>query len=175
MNARQILIDNLSIIGDWAIQRIITELKDQGRIIDVNTTGYDQTGEESLEYTIEEVNGVFTLNIIGNDYLLAMDEDQPARSINWNPEDIIEFGKRIYPGLSDSAVLGRLRGLKKLQQRVGSPTPQSYNYTKNGRRTNWTEYALTSQQDKIEQLLNLFAYSQALVDEAFIEFSRNVA
>ena len=153
---KEILEESMPRLGRFIIKKAIEEIKAQGHIIDINTAGFSETGEDSFEWQIEQFNDGLRLNIIANSYFLEMDTGTRAADINWRPEDMIEYGKAIYPGATEESILRRLTGLRNLQKVVGSPTRGAFNHTENGRRNNWIKYGIEDNEDEFIGILGLF-------------------
>ena len=169
---RQLLIENLSKIGPFLINKIITELKNQGHVINVRTPGFSQTGEDSFTFNISESGESLYLEISANSYIIDMDTGTPANEIDWDPLEMLEYGRIIYPGLSEGQIIGRLIGLRNRQRMEGSPTQAAFSHTMNGRRTNWSENFIKDDEQQLQNLLGLFEIIDRAVQDAIRELSQ---
>lgn len=159
------ILENAEVVGQWILDSFLQEAIDEGHIMDVQVRGYAETAEQSLEVDVTFIDGERTLyiDLIGNDYLLKMNEFQSGGSINWNPEDMLDYGRRIYPGLTRQATINKLKSLRTYQKIAGVPNQRSFNYSKNGRRASFLKAGILDKQDEIETIVDLHSFVQYVV------------
>jgi len=159
------ILSNAETVGKWILDSYLQEALDQGHILDVKVRGYGETAEQSLEVDVTYINSSKSLfiDLIGNDYLLDMQEFTSGSNINWEPEDMIEYGERIYPSLDRAQTISKLRALRNWQRVVGVPNRRSFNYSSNGRRNSFERFGIREKQDEIEKLTDISNFVRLIV------------
>lgn len=166
--ALELLDRNINAALNYAIEQFREELRQQG---------HRSSGrlEESFAKVIEiRFSGVVKGEIKAEEYGIYLDRGVPADRVNYNPKVLLPWIRRIRPGLSIREQISFAYAIRGKQRKTGTPTPGSFSFTKNGRRKNWVKAGIMNKQKRMNELINLAAFLQLLVEEELTGF-RNAA
>lgn len=132
--------------------------------------GHNASGKtlESFEVTDKLANGDLVIGLLTNDPAIYQDRGVRANRIRYNPEVLRSWAERIKPNASDREITSFIWAVRKTHEKEGMPSRGSFSFSDNGRRTEWTKFGVVDQEDKFVDLLNLFEYVEALIEEAFV-------
>ena len=106
--------------------------------------------------------------IMAEDYLLIVDEGVKASSVPFAGrgsggtsqyiQGLMDWADIIKPGLATRERINFVFAVANTQRRTGIPTPGSFRFSSNGRRTNWIEESFETKdaQDEFERIFDLF-------------------
>lgn len=143
---------------DFLVDKIKQEIEDQG---------HKATGSllESIETVIEETPDGFIGRILINDYAIILDKGVDRSRVPYSRgsgrktskyiDALIEWIGVIKPSLADSEKKSFAFAIAQKAKQEGHPTRNSFTYSKNGRRKEWSKYAIDKNINTFEELLEL--------------------
>ena len=161
-----ILIHNGEAVGELMKKFVIEELEQQGHIIDIPTPGFPESFKDSLEIKISETADSINIELWGNEYWIGFDQGVSSGNVNYDPLQMIEWAAIIKPEYDQARLVKYMVKLHEIQQKEGVPINAAYNpeYTKNGRRKSFTQYALVEKEDNFFDAINFMEFFQYTAD-----------
>ena len=145
------------VIGDYILQRLRTEIKDQG---------HELTGSlsRSLEYVVEQRVQGLLLTFFGNDYGAPLNTGVTAARIPYTPgvarapvskyiQGLIRFVE-LRMNLRGKEAVSVAFAIARTHKREGMPTRGSYRFSQNGRRTRWVDSVIDDDRATIEAFIS---------------------
>lgn len=143
---------------DFLIDKIKTEIEGQG---------HNASGKllNSIEKVIEETPNGFIGRIMINDYAIYLDKGVKPSRVPYTEgsgaktskyiDALVDWIKIIKPSLSEKERLGFAFGIARKAKKEGHPTRGSYKFSSNGRRKEWSKFAIDQNISSFEELLEL--------------------
>lgn len=129
---------------DVLIRRSIAEIKAQGH----TATG---RGIASFETQILPTMKGFIGNILVEDYMLFVDSGTRPHRPPFKA--IFDWAKVVKGGISDEEAKRFAWAVISTMEKVGIPSPGSYAYSSNGRRKEWSKFAIAAAESDIGKIL----------------------
>lgn len=157
---------NMIATANFIIDSAKRELEEQGH----KASG---SLEDSFEFKIVEDDDKVVLEIWANGYALELDRGIPADQISYTLDQLVDWIGHIKPEMSEVEAYRFAQNINVLHRTYGVPTPNSYSWSENGRRTGWIEFAIENKNNEIEAILDVIgSINQAInvvVDTAIAE------
>ena len=157
MDWRVILRRDVERAGLVYINESIKEIKDQG----YNSSG---KGVASLETEIEQLGLLeFKIIIKGIQYLIFLDTGTKP---HFPPvAEIFKWVQQKGLGGSRKERRSIAFAIATNQAKIGTPNPNSFKFSSNGRRKNWIEFAQLAAQGKVEPIFRGSEWARAFFDQ----------
>lgn len=92
---------------------------------------------------------------------------------HWPPfSAIYEWAKVVKRGEDDREIRSFSYAVQRTIAEQGTPTRGSFAYSRNGRRTEFSKFAIDNNQDQFKEILDLAAVFRVILDESSAEFLR---
>jgi len=133
-----------------ARDKVVKEITDQGhvasgKLIDIKI---------SVDYTTDEISAYLEME----DYAEKIDI---GGFLTAGYRTMLKWARMKEPGYTDSEQKALARG----SSRVTSPTTNAYSWTKNGRRTEWSKYALDNNINEIYKKIQVDKVLDAVIND----------
>lgn len=161
MTATQIIKTNLRLALNYQIKLSREELVEQGHYA---SGRLDRSFEARV--VMNAVDGLVG-QILTEDYGEALDTGVRAENIRYNPAVLLPWLRIVKKNLNDTARLRLAYAIKSTHTKEGMPSRGALAYSNNGRRTGWKAASIAAASDRIDEILGVQDYVEALIDEAF--------
>ena len=143
---------------DFLVEKIKEEIEGQG---------HRATGSllDSIEAQIEETPDGFIGRILINDYALILDRGVTANRVPFSSgsgartskyiDALIDWIKIIKPSLAERERKSFAFAIARKAKKEGHPTRNSFTYSSNGRRKEWSRFSIDQNINTFEEMLNL--------------------
>jgi len=125
------------------VRNSVKEIEEQGH----KASG---KGIRSFEVKVIEGGPVLIGQVIGEDYLVYLDTGTRPHYVPIGP--LLRWVRKI-KGVPARERVSRAYKVQKSIARVGTPSPGSFRFSKNGRRTNWSRFAQIASEGDMEKIL----------------------
>jgi len=142
------------------IRGAVRELKEQGHVA-------SGKGIRSFEVVNKSQGAKLVADVIVNDYLVELDKKQPPKVIPMS--DLVQWAKFVKRGLSTAQQIKFSQAVQFKIEDVGVPTPGAYQFTSNGRRTEWIEFGAQKAAKEIRGLFDKTDIVEKELDKAIRE------
>jgi len=141
---------------DLLVKASVREIREQGHVA-------SGRGVRSLETRVRRHGGLVIGEVLVNDYMMFVDSGTrphfpPVRAI-------LKWVKTIRPGLSEASAKSMAWAVATNMAKEGTPSRGSFQYSKNGRRREWTRFAAEASARGIDAILEDSDWLQFVIDE----------
>lgn len=151
--------ENVKKALEFLKEQIIQEITAQGHVATGNLVS-------NVEVIVEDLGTKIVGRILLPQYAIYLDKGVSAARIPFGGSTgkggtskyitaLINWAKIKRPGLSDKEAKGFAFAIAHKAKREGHPTSGSYSYTQNGRRKEWSRYAIDNNLSRVEEILDL--------------------
>lgn len=151
------LFDRVRLGAQTLIKASIGELKDQGH----NASG---RGIASFSYVVKLLGSIVVGQVYGNDYLKFVDTGTRPHRPPFSK--IYAWAKLVKAGLSEKLRKKFAWSVVASIEKYGTPSPGSYKYSKNGRRTNWSKFAVIASEKTLDDIIEDNDFVETVIDNA---------
>ena len=176
--AEGILRETLRRSVQFIKEQVQKELEEQGH----RATG---KGIDDMDITIERTRDGFVAKLMVQDYLFIVDKGVTPGRVPFSGrgsggggseskyiQALIDWIKVIKPSLEEAERKSFAFAIANKAKEEGHPTRGSFEFSRNGRRKEWSKFAIDQNIPRFEQLLDLGNFVAATIDNFVTEYQR---